>query len=332
MAESFLAFRVHEQDGGVRGRLEEITLDDLSPGEVVVKVAWSTVNYKDALAATGKGKIMRRFPLVGGIDLAGHVVKSDDPRFREGDAVAINGYGLSEHHDGGYSEYARVPGDWLVRPPAGMSLRDMMALGTAGFTAGIAVDAMQHNHQHPGLGPVLVNGATGGVGSFAIDLLAGQGFEVCAFTGKREAEGYLKGLGAARVVLRGEVELGGRPLERALWGGAVDNVGGEELAWLTRTVEPMGNIAAVGLVGGVRLETTVMPFILRGVSLLGINSVLLPMERRVRVWERLGGDLRPRHIASIVTREVTLEELPGVFDEYIAGRVTGRAVVRIGGE
>ncbi len=327
----FLAFRAHLEHGQVRARFEHLTLDDLSAGDVVIRTAWSTVNYKDALAATGRGKIMRRFPLVGGVDVAGHVHSSADPRFREGDAVAVTGYGLSEDHDGGYSEYVRVPGDWLLRLPEGLGLRDTMALGTAGFTAGIAVDAMQLNEQVPEMGPVLVNGATGGVGSFAIDLLAAQGFEVVAFTGKPDARDYLVSLGAARLVLRGEVDFGSRPLERALWGGAVDNVGGEELAWLTRTVSPMGNIASIGLVGGHQLETTVMPFILRGVNLLGINSVLLPAARRQRVWERLATDLRPRHFDRIVTREVAFEDLPEVFDDYIHGRVTGRTIVRMVG-
>ncbi len=330
--EPFLAFRVHEADGGVDARLEEITLDDLSPGNVVVRAAWSDVNYKDALAATGKGKIMRRFPMVGGIDVAGYVESSEDPAFSPGDPVVVTGFGLSEEHDGGYSRYARVQSEWLVPLPEGLSLRDSMAIGTAGFTAALAVDRMQHNGQEPGLGPVLVNGATGGVGSFAIDMLAALGFEVTAFTGKREGEAYLRELGASDVLYRGEAEMGTRPLERALWGGAVDSVGGDELGWLTRTVQPGGNIASIGLAGGFKLETTVMPFILRGVNLLGINSVYVPMSRRRRVWERLAGDLRPRHLDAIAGRVVDLEALPDVFDDYIAGRVTGRAVVRVGPE
>jgi acrylyl-CoA reductase (NADPH) len=328
--ERFLAFRVHEDEGRTSARLEEIGLDDLSPGNVLVRAVWSDVNYKDALAATGKGRIMRRFPMVGGIDVAGYVERSEDARFREGDAVVVTGFGLSEEHDGGYARYARIPGDWLVPLPEGLSLRDAMALGTAGFTAGIAVDRMQHNRQRPELGPVLVNGATGGVGSFAIDMLAALGFEVTAFTGKDTADEYLRGLGASAIAHRGDVELGTRPLEKALWGGAVDNVGGAELGWLTRTVRPEGNIASIGLAGGVKLETTVMPFILRGVNLLGINSVHLPMEVRRRVWERLASDLKPRHLDAIVTAEVGLEDLPGVFDAYIAAQVTGRTVVRIG--
>ena len=328
--EKFLSFRVHEVEGRPKGGLEDISLDDLSEGNVVIKAAWSDVNYKDALAGTGKGKIMRSLPMVGGIDVSGHVHSSTDPRYKEGDAVLVTGYGLSEEHDGGYAEYVRVPGDWVVPLPANLSLRDAMALGTAGFTAGIAVDRMLHNGQAQELGPILVNGATGGVGSFAIDMFAGLGFDVTAFTGKKEGEGYLRGLGASNVQFRGETELGSRPLEKVLFGGAVDNVGGDELAWLTRTVAPMGNVASIGLAGGFKLDTTVMPFILRGVNLLGINSVLLPHALRLRVWERLASDCKPRHFESIVTRTIGLRELPDVFGEYLAGNVTGRTLVKIG--
>ena len=330
--QSFRAYRVYNEDGTVQGRLEETELEALSPGNVVIRAVWSDVNYKDALAATGKGKIMRRFPLIGGIDVAGYVHASEDDRFREGDAVVVTGFGLSEEHDGGYSEYVRVPGDWVVPLPEGLKLRETMALGTAGFTAGIAIDRMELNGQRPDMGPILVNGATGGVGSFAIDMLAGLGFSVTAFTGKRDADAYLKKLGAKDICYRGEIELGTRPLEKALWAGAVDSVGGEELSWLTRTVMPEGNIASIGLAGGVKLETTVMPFILRGINLLGINSVLIPMTVRERVWRRLGSDLKPRHFADIVTRTVSLDELPGVFDEYTEGRVTGRTLVSIAAE
>ncbi|MCP5150011.1 MAG: oxidoreductase [Ectothiorhodospiraceae bacterium] len=330
--EPFRAFRVHESDGAVDARLERISLDDLNPGEVVIRAVWSDVNYKDALAATGKGKIMRRFPMVGGIDVAGYVHASDDPAFSPGDPVVVTGCGLSEEHDGGFAEYVRVPADFLVPLPAGLDLRESMALGTAGFTAALAIDRMEHNGQTPAAGPVLVNGATGGVGSFAIDMLAGLGYQVVAFTGKRTADDYLRGLGATEIRYRSEEKLGTRPLERALWAGAVDNVGGDELGWLTRTTMPFGNIASVGLAGGIKLETTVMPFILRGVNLLGINSVLVPRALRMRAWERLGGDLKPRHLDRIVTRTVDLDGLPGVFDAFIAGEVTGRTLVRIGAD
>ena len=330
--DSFRAFRVHQEDGNTVARIDTIGLDDLGDGDVVIRACWSDVNYKDALAATGTGKIMRRFPMVGGIDVSGVVAKSNDSRYSEGDRVVVTGFGLGEEHDGGYADYVRVPADWLVPLPDGLSLRDSMALGTAGFTAALAVDAMQHNFQTPELGPILVNGATGGVGSFAIDMLAGLGFQVTAFTGKRDQEPYLKSLGASELMIRGEAELGTRPLERALWGGAVDNVGGDELGWLTRTVQPGGSIASIGLAGGIKLETTVMPFILRGINLLGINSVYVPHERRVRVWNRLATDLKPRHFEDIVTREVDMDGLGAVFDDYVAGKVTGRTVVKLGDE
>jgi len=330
--QSFRAYRIHEADGGVRTALETIDLDALSPGNVVIRAAWSDVNYKDALAATGKGKILKRFPLVGGIDVAGRVHASEDSRFHEGDPVLVVGCGLSEEHDGGYAEYVRVPGDWVVPLPEGLSLRESMAIGTAGFTAGIAVDRMQHNGQKRDGGPILVNGATGGVGSFAIDMLAGLGFQVTALTGKSDQDDYLKALGASDIQYRSELEMGTRPLERAIWGGAVDSVGGDELAWLTRTVMPAGNIASIGLAGGFKLETTVMPFILRGVNLLGINSVYISAEDRERVWKRMGSDLRPRHIDRIVTRTVDLDNLDEVFDAFITGKNTGRTLVKIADE
>ena len=329
--EPFTAYRVHDEDGMIEGRLDRITLDDLSGGDVVVRSAWSGINYKDALAATGKGKIMRRFPMVGGIDVAGAVHASSDARYAEGDPVVITGFGLSEDVDGGYSEYVRASGDWLIPLPEGLSLRDTMAIGTAGFTAALAVDRMELNGQRPDQGPVLVNGATGGVGSFAIDMLSRLGYEVAALTGKRDRDDYLRGLGARRILYRGEVEMGTRPLEKAQWAGAVDNVGGGQLAWLTRTMQPGGNIASIGLAGGFKLETTVMPFILRGVNLLGINSVYIARDRRERVWQRLASDLKPRHLDRIVTAEIALSDLPTAFDGYLEGTVTGRAVVRIAG-
>lgn len=328
----FRAYRIYEQDGEVQGRLETTEIDALSPGDVVIRAVWSDVNYKDALAGSGKGKILKRFPLVGGIDVAGQVYSSVDPRFKEGEPVLVVGCGLSENHDGGYSEYVRVPGDWVVPLPRGLSLRDSMALGTAGFTAGIAVDRMEHNGQRADGGPILVNGATGGVGGFAIDMFAGLGYQVTAFTGKRDADAYLETLGATDICYRGEVEMGTRALEKAQWGGAVDSVGGEELGWLTRTVMPLGNIASIGLAGGIALNTTVMPFILRGVNLLGINSVYISTETRDRVWRRLGTDLRPRHFDAIVTRTVDLDGLADVFDDYVAGKNTGRTLVKIGEE
>ncbi|WP_025772479.1 oxidoreductase [Thioalkalivibrio sp. HK1] len=330
--EDFLALRVHRKDKEVESRLERITLDDISEGDVVIRCAWSDINYKDALAVTGKGRIMKRFPMVAGIDVAGTVHHSQDPAWPEGTPVVVTGFGLGEEHDGGYGEYARVPADWLVGLPEGLSQRDSMAIGTAGFTAALAVDQMERNRQRPDGGPILVNGATGGVGSFAIDMLAGLGYEVVAFTGKRDQDQYLRTLGAKRILYRDEVEIGTKPLEKPLWAGAVDNVGGRELAWLTRTMKPGGNIASIGLAGGFVLETTVMPFILRGVNLLGINSVYVESAWRQRIWQRLASDLKPRHLDRIVTSEIALADLPTAFDAYINGKVTGRAVVRIAGD
>lgn len=327
--ERFKALRIHREDGRIQARLEQIGLDDLSPGEVVVRVAWSGINYKDALAATGTSPILRRYPLVGGIDLAGEVVSSADARYKPGQKVLVTGCGLSETHDGGYAEYARLPGDWLIELPPGVSERDAMALGTAGFTAALAIHRMEENAQRPEGGPIVVTGATGGVGSIAINMLAGRGYEVVAVSGKADAEPYLRELGAARVLRRADLDLGSRPLEKALWAGAVDNVGGEILTWLTRTVDFWGNIASIGLAGSAELKTTVMPFILRGVSLLGINSVATPRATRLTVWKRIATDLRPAKLDRIVTRVVDLDDVATVVGAYLSGGVTGRTLVRI---
>jgi NADPH2:quinone reductase len=327
--ERFKALRIHREDGRIQARLEQIGLDDLSPGEAVVRVAWSGINYKDALAATGTSPILRRYPLVGGIDLAGEVVSSADARYKPGQKVLVTGCGLSETHDGGYAEYARLQGEWLIELPPGMSERDAMALGTAGFTAALAIHRMEENGQRPEGGPIVVTGATGGVGSIAINMLAGRGYEVVAVSGKADAEPYLRELGAARMLRRADLDLGSRPLEKALWAGAVDNVGGEILTWLTRTVDFWGNIASIGLAGSAELKTTVMPFILRGVSLLGINSVATPRATRLAVWKRIATDLRPAKLDRIVTRVVDLDDLTTVFGGYLSGGVTGRTLVRI---
>jgi NADPH2:quinone reductase len=326
---AFRAFRIHEIDGRIVARFDQLVLDDLGPGEVVVRVEYSDINYKDALAATGAGRILRKYPLVGGIDLAGVVVGSSDPRYTAGQHVLVTGCGLSETHDGGYAEYARVRGDWVIPLPAGMSTADAMKIGTAGFTAALAIHRMEQNGQAPANGPVAVTGASGGVGSIAISMLAGRGYEVVAVSGKPEADEYLREIGAARILRRQEINLGSKPMEKALWAGAVDNVGGELLTWLTRTTDQWGNIASIGLAGGAELRTTVMPFILRGVNLLGINSVLTPRGTRLEVWKRIAGDLRPGKLDRICTKVVPFAELPAQFDDYIKGRVTGRAVVKI---
>ena len=326
---AFKAFRIHEEGKKIVARFERLTLDDLSPGDVVVRVTHSDINYKDALAATGAGRILRRYPLVGGVDLAGVVESSSDPRYSKGDRVLVTGCALSETHDGGYAEYARLKGDWVIPIPPGLDEFTSMALGTAGFTAALAVHRMEHNGQTPAGGPVVVTGASGGVGSIAIDMLAVRGYEVIAVSGKEAATDYLKSLGAARVLTRQQINFGSKPLEAAQFAAAIDNVGGEMLTWLTRTVDFWGNIASIGLAGSAELKTTVMPFILRGVSLLGINSSATPRSVRLAVWSRIATDLKPRHLDRIVTRTISFDELPGAFPAYVEGGVTGRTVVRI---
>ena len=325
----FKAFRIHEENKKIVARFEQLTLDDLAEGEVVVRVTYSDINYKDALAATGAGKILRRYPLVGGIDFAGVVESSSDSRYAPGDSVLVTGCALSETHDGGYAEYARVKGEWVIPMPPGLDEFTAMALGTAGFTAGLAIYRMEHNGQTPAGGPIVVTGATGGVGSLAIDMLAARGYEVVAVSGKPAATDYLRALGAARVLARADLDLGSRPLESVQFGGAIDNVGGEMLTWLTRTVAYWGNIASIGLAGSAELKTTVMPFILRAVSLLGINTSATPRDIRLAVWKRIATDLRPRHLDRIVTRTIAFDELPAAFPAYIEGGVVGRTVVQI---
>jgi NADPH2:quinone reductase len=329
--QSFRAFRIHQEGGKIVSRMETIGLNDLAEGEVVVKVRYSTINYKDALAATGAGKILRRYPLVGGIDLSGEVVSSSDPQFQPGQKVLVTGSELSETRDGGYAEYARLKSDSVVPIPAGLDEFQAMALGTAGYTAALAIHRMEQNGQTPEGGEVVVTGATGGVGSIAVDMLAARGYEVVAVTGKQSSVDYLQRIGAARVLLRDQIDTGKRPLEEAQFAGAIDNVGGELLTWLTRTVKFWGNIASIGLAASPELKTTVMPFILRGVNLLGINSVYTPRPLRLRVWQRLATDLKPRHLDSIVTSTIPFEQLPGAFDAYLKAGVTGRTVVRIAG-
>jgi len=327
---TFKALRIFSDDGkSVTSRIVDMQLDELDQGEVVVKTRYSSVNFKDALAATGKGRIIRRFPCVGGIDGSGTVVSSTDARFKAGDGVIATSYDIGVAHDGGYAGYMRLPADWVVPLPSGMTSFEAMALGTAGYTAGLAVERMEHDGLRPGNGPVLVNGATGGVGSIAIDILAGAGYEVVAVTGKESEADYLKGLGAREVVLRSSLDLSRiKPLDKATWAGAVDNLGGDALAWLASTMQVGGTLASVGLAASHTLSTTVMPFILRGVSLLGVDSVNTPMDLRRKVWKRLASDLKPRHL-NAMTRTVTLEQLPPVFDALMAAQAKGRTVVSI---
>ena len=325
----FRAYRIDRQDDKIVADFQELTLDDLTEGNVVVRVSYSTINYKDALAATGTGKILRRYPLNGGIDLAGVVVSSEDDDFQPGTEVLVNGCGLSETVDGGYSEYARVDSKGLVTIPDGMTAFEVMQIGTAGYTAALAIHRMEQNGQSPEQGPVVVTGATGGVGSVAIDMLNARGYEVVALTGKGDEEAYLRRIGASQIVLRDQLDLGKRPMEKAQWAGAIDNLGGDYLTWLTRTVDYGGNIASIGLAASPALQTTVLPFILRAVCLLGINSVDTPRDLRHAVWARIGGDLKPQHLDIIGHRTISFDELPDAFQGYIDGSIKGRTVVEI---
>ncbi|WP_026353257.1 YhdH/YhfP family quinone oxidoreductase [Solimonas variicoloris] len=329
----FTALRVHAPEKNrTEARFERIGIDALSAGEVVVRVAWTGINYKDALAVTGKGRILKSYPKVPGIDLAGHVEASTDARYRPGDAVLVTGCNIGEVFDGGYAEFARVAADSIIRKPDGLTLRETMAIGTAGFTAAFALRRMLENHQAPAMGPIAITGPTGGVGSIAVDLFKRAGFTVHAITGKAgKADDYLHALGADEVIARQSLDVGNKPLESARWGGAVDNLGGETLAMLTRTVKPWGNIASIGLAQSHELHTTVMPFILRGVSLLGIHSVECPRAWREDIWAKLSGEWKPRVLERLVTREITLQELPAACEDLIAGTVTGRTLVRVSG-
>jgi acrylyl-CoA reductase (NADPH) len=326
----FPAFRIHNDNNGHRAGVEQISVDDLSPGEILVKVVYSSVNYKDALAGTGKAKILRRYPLNGGIDLAGYVAASSDPAFKEGDQVLCTGCGLSETRDGGYAQYARIESKSAIALPVGLTLRESMTIGTAGFTAALSLYRMRQLGQTPEMGAIVVTGATGGVGMLAIDVLTQAGFEAHAITSKSDQFDFLISLGAKQCIARKELFWGQRPLESTHWAGAIDNVGGEMLAGLTRVVSPYGNIAACGNAGGIELATTVLPFILRGVSLIGISSGTAARAVRDEVWALLGGDWKPQHLDKIATNEVDIGELPSVFDKMLAGDSFGRTLVRIG--
>lgn len=305
-----------------------MALGDLSSGEIIIKTAYSSVNYKDALAGTGQGKILRQFPLNGGIDVSGTVIESSDPNFKPGDEVLCTGCGLSETRDGGYSEYARLESQWAVKLPAGLTLRESMILGTAGFTAALALYRMLQNSQTPGLGPIAVTGATGGVGMLAIDIFTRAGFEVHAFSGKPVHADFLKSLGAKQVLPR-EAALTNKPMDSAKFGGALDNVGGTTLTGLLAQTVPYGNVASAGLVASHELPTTVMPFIIRGVSLLGIASAGTARDIRDAIWQKLAGDWKPAHLAAIATREIDMLELPQVFTAMLAGDSFGRTIVKL---
>lgn len=330
MTSTFKAYRVYQDGDQVNGRVENPTLEEISAGEVTLRAEYSSVNYKDALAATGKGKIIRKFPLIAGIDVAGVVTDSSDERYQAGDRVLVTGYEFGTGHDGGYAEMVRVPAEWIVPVPENMSNYQAMALGTAGFTVALCIHRLEMNEQSPDMGPFMVTGSTGGVGMYAIDILSKLGYEVVALSGKKDQADFLRQLGAGEVLDRKAMSFDGPPLEKSQWGGAIDNVGAQVLAWLTRTVVPWGNIVSVGLAGGVKLETTVMPFILRGVSILGVTSANCPTKLRHQLWQRLATDLAPAHIDKIVTNVAGLDDLPDIFDNMLAGKTVGRTVVKIG--
>jgi len=325
----FKAFLIEEAEEGVNSSFKTIDTADLDPGEVLIKTAYSSVNFKDALAATGAGKIIRRFPCVGGIDLSGVVVESSSDEFKVGQEVIATSYDIGVAHHGGYAEYCRVPAKWIVPMPTGLDLFSSMALGTAGFTAGLAVERMEHNGLNPDAGPVLVNGATGGVGGIAIDILSAMGYDVTAMTGKPDQSDYLKSLGAAEILDTASLDLAKiRPLGRETWAGVVDNLGGDILSWLASTVKVGGAIASIGLAASFKFNTTVMPYILRGVTLAGIDSVNADMEVRRKVWGRLATDMKPKNLDKIVTT-VAFDDLPATFEAVMQAKMRGRSVVKI---
>ena len=323
------AFRIHNDDHGYRAGIETVPTPEPADGEVLVRVSHSSVNYKDALAGTGKGKVIKTFPMIGGIDAAGIVEQSRHADYRRGDAVIATGWGLGFDHDGGYADYLCVPAAWLVPMPEGLDPSSAMLLGTAGFTAALAVHRMLVNGQRPELGPILVTGASGGVGSIAVAMLAHLGFEVAAVSGKAELHDWLRDLGARQVLAHDALPGGDRPLEKGVWGGAVDNVGGAMLARITRTIVPNGNITAIGLAGGIELDTTVLPFILRGIGLLGCNSVDVPYPLRTELWQHLANDWQPPDLERLLSATVRLDALPEVFERMLAGRIHGRVLVDI---
>lgn len=326
----FRAFRIFDENGQTASRFVDMTLDQLDPGDVVIRAVYSSINYKDALAATGAGKVIRRFPCNGGVDVAGVVDFSTDPNFKPGDEVIVTGYDMGVSHDGGFSEYVRVPAAWVVPLPLGLTLFDAMALGTAGFTAALSIYRLEQNDLKPDNGSVLVTGATGGVGSLAVIMLAQLGYRVVAVTGKPSEQAYLKSLGASEVLLRSDIDLAStRALEKAQWAGALDAVGGTMLSWLVRSMMQGGAIASFGNTGGAELHTTVYPFILRGVRLVGIDSASTLMPLRQKIWLRLAHELLPKKLQT-TANVVSFEQIPVLCQQMLQGQSHGRKVVRIG--
>ena len=326
---TFPAYRIYSDSESTTARIEQLRIDELCKGDVIIRVKYSSVNYKDALAGTGKAQILRRSPLVGGIDLAGEVVESAGGDFAPGDQIIVNGSGLSETHDGGYAEFARVPVDWVVPLPSGISLNQSMIIGTAGFTAALCIHLLEQNNQQIDDGPIVVTGASGGVGSFAINILHKLGFETIAVTGKKNAHDYLYELGATKVVGREKIQIGDGVLEKTRWAGAIDNVGGNTLSALVRATKPWGNVVSVGIAGGVKFELSTMPFIIRGVNLLGVSSSNCPQTLRKEIWNRLGDDLHPDQIAKIHSKTIKLKDLPITFEQLLNNEIQGRVLVEV---
>ena len=327
--ETFKAFRIHNDAEGYRSGVENIGIDDLSDGDVVIRGEWSGINFKDALAATGKGKILQKYPLVGGIDVAGEVISSESDNFSPGDKVLVTGCNLSEKRDGGYSQFLRLDSNSVIPLPAGLTTREAMGIGTAGFTAAISLYRMEALGQTPEAGPVLITGASGGVGSFAIDILTRVGYEVHAITGKVDQFDYLEDLGARQCISRHDLHWGQQPLESTRWAGCIDSVGGDMLAGISRVIDLWGNIAVCGMAGGIGLNTTNLPLILRGVSLIGISSNNTPYDIRKILWDRLANEWRPQHLGSIVNKEVSLDNLGEAFELLMKGNALGRTVVKL---
>ena len=321
----FKAFRLHSIDGVVTRKIESIQLDSLSPGNVIIKVAFSSINYKDALASKGLNNIVREWPRISGIDLTGIVVESHDLRFSPGDEVLVNGCGIGVDHDGGHAEYARVNADWVMKLPSGLTLLDAATIGVAGYTAGLSLDLMELNGLNTQGGPILVTGATGGVATIAIDMLSQRGYQVTAMSGKPHETAYLKNLGASEVIGRISPESSFKPLEKAQWAGAIDSVGGYTLSWLTRVMQTSGIIAAFGNAGGAELDTTVVPFILRGIRLIGINANS-PMNIREKIWKKIANEYRPTHLKEIASI-IGIEKLAHHLDLTLAGKSKGRIVI-----
>ena len=330
MSEQFKALVVNKSEDDFTVAIETLAMDDLPEGDVTIKVHYSSVNYKDGLASIPNGKIVKTYPFVPGIDLAGTVVSSKDSRYQEGDEVIVTSYELGVSHFGGYSEYARVPGDWVVPLPDGLTLKESMALGTAGFTAALSIHRLEQNGLTPDDGPVLVTGATGGVGSSAVSMLSQNGYHVVASTGKESEHRYLKELGAEEIITRDEVAPEKiRPLNKERWAAAIDPVGGKTLAAVLSNVKYNGAVAVSGLTAGFEVPTTVFPFILRGVDLLGIDSVYCPRELRQSLWQRMASDLKPKHLLDQIGQEVRLEQLPETLSSILKGEIRGRTIVKI---